>query len=49
MWSLAAFHHISFEEQENMMPWIWESVCALTAGYLEQQEMQRKQAELNNQ
>ena len=43
MWSLVHFHHFGWDELFDMLPWEFDSVLSLTAGYVEMQEMQERQ------
>ena len=47
MWSMAMFHNFGWDELWDMNPWEFDAVISLTSGYLEQQEMLRKQEEAN--
>lgn len=44
---MAMFHNFGWDELWDMNPWEFDAVISLTSGFLEQQEMLRKQEEAN--
>ena len=41
------YHQWSFEDIEGMLPWELDVMMSLLSNYIEKQELDRKQAELN--
>ena len=44
IFALKQYHHWSISEIEDMIPWEFDVMLSLLSGYLEQQEMLRKQS-----
>lgn len=49
LWSMTMFHSFSWNELLDMLPWEFEAILSMTSGYLEKQELDRKQQALNRQ